>query len=263
MSTPIVDIPMPYGVTVRSKGAAIPSLVGTHPKQNNNVSLKLPAGPCRIAASWEGTEEMRLVVQNQGEATSRTVATIPGGGGVHVPSWSPSEQSRATRCISPGRNQPASPAPSRSIRSTSSSAPRPGGGVGDHPERRLYGDHAPDSAVHRDYRGRADAQDRQPGLCVFAEGHEHGASGGDRSRWGAGSCRSLQKRRGKDDSRCRYSIGGDGADLHRDVRKREPAFCGNVVKGVGDGTDSRAGGNRHRRNYNHSYAGPVAQGVVA
>ena len=86
MTTPSVDlnIVMPYGVTVRSKGTVIPSLVGTHPKQNNNVSLRLPAGPCRVAASWEGTEEMRLVVQNQAEATSRTVATIAsGGGGAH------------------------------------------------------------------------------------------------------------------------------------------------------------------------------------
>lgn len=83
MTTPSVDlnIAMPYGVTVRSTGTAIPTIVGKHPKQNNGVSLKLPAGPCRIAASWEGAEEMRLVVQNQGEATSRTVATIPGGGG--------------------------------------------------------------------------------------------------------------------------------------------------------------------------------------
>lgn len=82
MSTPVdLNIVMPYGVTVRSKGTAIPSIVGTHPKQNNGVSLKLPAGPCRVAASWEGPEEMRLVVQNQAEATSRTVATIQSGGG--------------------------------------------------------------------------------------------------------------------------------------------------------------------------------------
>ncbi len=84
MSTPVdLNVVMPYGVTVRSKGTAIPSIVGTHPKQNNNVSLSLPAGPCRVAASWEGAEDMRLVVQNQSEATSRTVATIPSGGGAH------------------------------------------------------------------------------------------------------------------------------------------------------------------------------------
>lgn len=81
MSTPVdLNVVMPYGVTVRSKGTAIPSIVGTHPKQNNGVSLSLPAGPCRVAASWEGAEDMRLVVQNQSEATSRTVATIPSGG---------------------------------------------------------------------------------------------------------------------------------------------------------------------------------------
>lgn len=84
MTTPDINIVMPYGVTVRSTGTAIPTIVGKHPKQNNQVSLTLAPGPCRVAASWEGAEEMRLVVQNQAAAASRTVATIPGGGGVRT-----------------------------------------------------------------------------------------------------------------------------------------------------------------------------------
>lgn len=261
MTTPSVDlnIVMPYGVTVRSKGAAIPSIVGTHPKQNNGVSLKLPAGPCRIAASWEGAEDMSLIVQNQAVATSRTVATIPGGG-VHVPSWSPSGPSRAIRCTSPGRNQPELPALSRFTHSTCSSNRR-GGGVGGHPEHRV--DHAADKAAHRDHRCGATAQNQHGGLRVPAERYEHGSGRGDWAGGGADSRRPLQERGGKGDHRCCYPVGGDRADLHRNIRQRERIRGRNVAESLGVWADSRAGGNRHRRDYDHPYAGRVIVGVAA
>lgn len=80
MTTPI-DIPMPYGVTVEGTGFANPAIVGNHPMKDTNVALRLTPGPCRIAASWEGDEQVFVRVQNRGKSIDRTIATIRGGGG--------------------------------------------------------------------------------------------------------------------------------------------------------------------------------------
>ncbi|MBC3179346.1 hypothetical protein [Corynebacterium lujinxingii] len=83
MTTP-VDIVMPYGVTVVGDGTNNPKLATAHPKQLQNLGLKLPPGPCRIAASWEGEEKVAIVVQTNGTRNYRTVLNLPektGGGG--------------------------------------------------------------------------------------------------------------------------------------------------------------------------------------
>lgn len=84
MSTPVdLNIAMPYGVTVVGDGTNNPKLVAPHPRQLQNFGLKLPPGPCRIAASWEGDEKVGVVVQTSGTRNYRTVGNIPerSGGG--------------------------------------------------------------------------------------------------------------------------------------------------------------------------------------
>lgn len=84
MSTPIdLNVVMPYGVTVVGDGTNNPKLAAEHPKQMQNFGLKLPPGPCRIAASWEGDEKVGVVVQTNGTRNYRTVGNIPekSGGG--------------------------------------------------------------------------------------------------------------------------------------------------------------------------------------
>lgn len=85
MSTPIVSVRMPYGVTVEGDGISKDArLVGSHPRQDSSSYLQLDPGPTRIAVSWEGPEEMRAYVYNRGTRSGRVVATIPArsGGGV-------------------------------------------------------------------------------------------------------------------------------------------------------------------------------------
>lgn len=78
MSTPVdLNITMPYGVTVVGDGTNNPKLAAPHPKQMQNFGLKLPPGPCRIAASWEGDEKVGVVVQTNGTRNYRTVGNIP------------------------------------------------------------------------------------------------------------------------------------------------------------------------------------------
>ena len=82
MSTPIVDIPMPYGVTVLGDGTNVPKPAARHPKQNGTAGLSLQPGPCRVSVSWEGPEEIKVILQNG--PNYRTFDTIPekAGGGV-------------------------------------------------------------------------------------------------------------------------------------------------------------------------------------
>lgn len=140
MSTPVdLNIAMPYGVTVVGDGTNNPKLVAPHPRQLQNFGLKLPPGPCRIAASWEGDEKVGVVVQTSGTRNYRTVGNIPerSGGGVLVKGCSPSGRSKTTTCTSAGTSSRRERrAPWRFTRSTSSNAPHQGGGVGDHPEHR-------------------------------------------------------------------------------------------------------------------------------
>ena len=79
MSTPIVDIPLPYGVTVEGAGSRNARIVTNSAQTSSDIALKLPDGPCRVAASWDGPESVRLVHSGHGYPV-----VIPAGG---VPLW--------------------------------------------------------------------------------------------------------------------------------------------------------------------------------
>lgn len=132
MPTPLVDIPMPYGVTVLGDGTNIPKPAARHPKQNGVAGLSLQPGPCRVSVSWEGPEKISVILQNG--PNYRTFDTIPekAGGGL-VRECSPSARSQGTMSTlshRAGLSILASAARSRSILSTRFSSGR-GGGVGD------------------------------------------------------------------------------------------------------------------------------------
>lgn len=91
-----IDFVMPYGVTMRGKGDMVPEIVGEHEKKVNVVAIALPAGPCRIAASWDGPQSVTIRVYSGGRFRS-VIAEIPSGGGC-APSWSPMVLSRGTGC---------------------------------------------------------------------------------------------------------------------------------------------------------------------
>ena len=78
MSTPVdLNIAMPYGVTVEGDGQsrkAVP--VTKSSKVDSGNRLRLTSGPCRIAASWSGPEEVRVTIFGVGYPL-----TIPAGGG--------------------------------------------------------------------------------------------------------------------------------------------------------------------------------------
>ena len=84
MTTPEVEIVMPYGVTLEGDGARDAKIVGSHPQAAGDVYLNIPSGPCRIGFSWEGPEEMRCYVANRGPGMLRFVGSLPAksGGGV-------------------------------------------------------------------------------------------------------------------------------------------------------------------------------------
>ena len=75
-----IDFVMPYGVTMRGKGDMVPEIVGEHEKKVNVVAIALPAGPCRIAASWDGPQSVTIRVYSGGRFRS-VIAEIPSGGG--------------------------------------------------------------------------------------------------------------------------------------------------------------------------------------
>lgn len=58
---------MPYGVTVEGDGVSRRAIFATRSKHSTgDNSLRLPAGPCRIAASWNGPESVRVTVLGVG-----------------------------------------------------------------------------------------------------------------------------------------------------------------------------------------------------
>ena len=141
MSTPVdLNIAMPYGVTVEGDGQsrkAVP--VTKSSKVDSGNRLRLTSGPCRIAASWSGPEEVRVTIFGVGYPL-----TIPAGGGI-VLRWCQSARNMATqftwRTLPMLRFRRALAALSKCSRSASSSSDRWGGGVGDHPERQLRRGH--------------------------------------------------------------------------------------------------------------------------
>ena len=79
MSTPVdLNIVMPYGVTVEGDGQSRKAMpVTKSSKVDSGNRLRLTSGPCRIAASWSGPEEVRVTIFGVGYPL-----TIPAGGGV-------------------------------------------------------------------------------------------------------------------------------------------------------------------------------------
>lgn len=61
---------------MESKGNRNAEIVTESNFKNSNVALKLPDGPCRVAASWDGPEAVRLVHTGHGYPV-----VIPAGGG--------------------------------------------------------------------------------------------------------------------------------------------------------------------------------------
>ena len=67
------DSVIPYRVVVKGDGTWYPKIVGTHPMQVNNSGIRLPAGPCRVAISWDGKNLVDLVLDSGG-TTHRPVS---------------------------------------------------------------------------------------------------------------------------------------------------------------------------------------------
>lgn len=79
MTTPEVEIVMPYGITVESKpGDRMMKPVKDHPKRFGTSSLSLVDGPCRVAASYRGPEGGLLQLVNGNSVT--VIGKIPSGG---------------------------------------------------------------------------------------------------------------------------------------------------------------------------------------
>lgn len=78
MTSPSVDLDgiLPYGVTVEGTGNRNAEIVTESNFRNSNVALTLPDGPCRVAASWDGSEAVRLVHSGHGYPV-----VLPAGGG--------------------------------------------------------------------------------------------------------------------------------------------------------------------------------------
>lgn len=252
MSTPVdLNITMPYGVTVVGDGTNNPKLAAPHPKQMQNFGLKLPPGPCRIAASWEGDEKVGVVVQTSGTRNYRTVGNIPEkSGGVHVKGCSPSGRSKTTTCTSTGTSsRRARRALSRFTRSTSKRSSGRGGGVGDHPEHGLRC-----AAHNHQLRGRNHWWNRHAGkrwLPQVAGRRVHGDLLGPRHEHD----RAPQQR---------HDIVGP----IREIRGGRRAIQGGVQRLGPEGSgalyrDACRQGGRRGRDYHHLPAGLVAQGVAA
>ena len=77
MTSPSVDLDgiLPYGVTVEGTGNRNAEIVTESNFRNSNVALTLPDGPCRVAASWDGSEAVRLVHSGHGYPV-----VLPAGG---------------------------------------------------------------------------------------------------------------------------------------------------------------------------------------
>lgn len=78
MTTP--SFVMPYGVTVEASGEERSARAVTDSSHvKNGIRVVLPDGPCRVAASWDGPESVRLVHAGHGYPV-----VIPAGGGVSL-----------------------------------------------------------------------------------------------------------------------------------------------------------------------------------
>lgn len=70
------EVVMPYGVTVEATGEGrSPRVVTKSPHVENGLRVVLPDGPCRVAASWDGPESVRLTHAGHGYPV-----IIPAGG---------------------------------------------------------------------------------------------------------------------------------------------------------------------------------------
>lgn len=133
MTSPSVDLDdiMPYGVTVEGTGNRNAEIVTESNFRNSNVALTLPDGPCRVAASWDGSESVRLVHSGHGYPV-----VLPAGGDI-APGLPRSEPQRekpfSYRMCHPRPSERAGAAPSRCTHSHSSN--RTGGGLNDHISR--------------------------------------------------------------------------------------------------------------------------------
>ena len=135
MTSPSVDLDlagvMPYGVTVEGKGNRNAEIVTESSFKNSNVALKLPDGPCRVVASWDGPEAVRLVHTGHGYPV-----VIPAGGGIARgwPRLAPlREKQSSCRTFLPHPSQAVAAEQSRCTHSRSSN--RRGGGLNDHISR--------------------------------------------------------------------------------------------------------------------------------
>lgn len=178
MSTPVdLNIVMPYGVTVDGAGSRNARIVTNSTQASSDIALKLPDGPCRVAASWDGPESVRLTHQGHGYPV-----VIPAGGGI-APGWLPSARPQGrlstSKTCRAGISQRAGAALSRCTRSTSSSAPQ-GGGLGDHPEhqhRRGHGRATGNQIVRSSDRGRERQSDRRGEFLPRSAGGRFDADG--------------------------------------------------------------------------------------
>ena len=82
MTTPDLNIVMPYGVTLEGDGTAYAKIPKDHPKRLNPSRLALPnLQPCRVSASWAENPNPIDVNLYNGNRFVRTLATIQAGGG--------------------------------------------------------------------------------------------------------------------------------------------------------------------------------------
>lgn len=79
MTTPAVNIVnLPYGATVEGDGKERTARIATKTaNQDDSYSLVLPNGPCRIVASWNGPEAVRVTQLGVGYPIE-----IPAGSGI-------------------------------------------------------------------------------------------------------------------------------------------------------------------------------------
>ena len=80
MTTPEVEIVMPYGVTVEGDGESKRGNFITESKYAPVGNLRLPAGPSNVHFSWGGPDEVHLRMYVPGMGI-KTKGTIPRGGG--------------------------------------------------------------------------------------------------------------------------------------------------------------------------------------
>ena len=134
MTSPSVDLDgiMPYGVTVEGTGNRNAEIVTESKFRNSNVALTLPDGPCRVAASWDGSESVRLVHSGHGYPV-----VLPAGGAID-PGRPRSEPQRekpfSYRMCHPRPSERAGAEQSKCTHSRSSN--RRGGGLSDHSSKR-------------------------------------------------------------------------------------------------------------------------------